>query len=151
MKFLRGTFIGLFCLVVGFLVVWQPWPTQAQGSAPAQGKPTVYDFGRSMCIPCKEMEKILAELNISSRRVDMANSARDWSLSARISAIDRDRVAASSRRMVGRTARLWTRGTNSNPSSAAAELQYAKKHGPFDHDTALWRHLEPHIRLDASR
>src|SRR5262249_51685817 len=56
---------------------------------------------------------------ISSRRVDMANSARNWSLSARISAIDNG-VAASSRRMVRRTARLWTRGTNSNPSSAAA-------------------------------
>ena len=26
-----------------------------------------------------------------------------------------------------------------------------KKHDRFDHDTTLWRHLEPHIRLDASR
>ena len=62
MKFLRGTFIGLFCLVVGFLVVWQPMPTQAQGAAPAKGKPAVYDFGAKYCVPCKEMQKVVAEL-----------------------------------------------------------------------------------------
>ena len=62
MKFLRGTFIGLLCLVVGFLVVWQPMPTQAQGSAPAQGKPAMYDFGAKYCVPCKEMQKVVAEL-----------------------------------------------------------------------------------------
>jgi thioredoxin 1 len=62
MKFLRGTFIGLFCLVVGFLVVWQPMPTQAQGAGPAKGKPAVYDFGAKYCVPCKEMQKIVAEL-----------------------------------------------------------------------------------------
>ena len=62
MKFLRGTFIGLFCLVVGFLVVWQPLPTQAQGAAPAKGKPAVYDFGAKHCVPCKEMQKVVAEL-----------------------------------------------------------------------------------------
>jgi thioredoxin len=62
MKFLRGTFIGLFCLVVGFLVAWQPVPTRAQGPAPAQGKPALYDFGRGMCIPCMKMEKILGSI-----------------------------------------------------------------------------------------
>ena len=62
MKFLRGTFIGLFCLVVGFLVVWQPMPTQAQGAAPAKGKPALYDFGAKYCVPCKEMQKVVAEL-----------------------------------------------------------------------------------------
>ena len=62
MKLLRGTFIGLFCLVVGFLMVWQPMPTQAQGAAPAKGKPAVYDFGAKYCVPCKEMQKVVAEL-----------------------------------------------------------------------------------------
>ena len=62
MKFLRGTFIGWFCLAVGFLVVWQPMPTQAQGAAPAKGKPAVYDFGAKYCVPCKEMQKVVAEL-----------------------------------------------------------------------------------------
>jgi hypothetical protein len=42
MKFLRGTFIGWFCLAVGFLLVWQPVPTLAQGAAPAKGKPALY-------------------------------------------------------------------------------------------------------------
>jgi len=41
----------------------------------------------------------------SKRRVDMANSARNWSLSARISSFDRG-VDASIRRMVRRSARL---------------------------------------------
>lgn len=62
MKFLRGILIGLFCLVVGFLMVCQPWPTQAQASAPAKGKPALYDFGRGMCVPCMEMEKILGSI-----------------------------------------------------------------------------------------
>ena len=62
MKLLRGTLIGLFCLVVGFLVVGQPVPTQAQGAAPAKGKPAVYDFGAKYCVPCKEMQKVVAEL-----------------------------------------------------------------------------------------
>ncbi len=62
MKFLRGTFIGLFCLAVGFLLVWQPLPTLAQGSAPAKGKPALYEFGAKYCIPCKEMQKVMAEL-----------------------------------------------------------------------------------------
>jgi thioredoxin 1 len=62
MQFLRGALIGLLCLVVGFLVVWQPMPTLAQGAAPAQGKPAVYDFGAKYCVPCKEMQKVVAEL-----------------------------------------------------------------------------------------
>jgi thioredoxin 1 len=63
MKFLRGTLIGLFCLVAGFLMVWQPMPTQAQGAAaPAKGKPAMYDFGSKHCVPCKEMQKVVAEL-----------------------------------------------------------------------------------------
>ena len=62
MRLLRGTFIGLLCLVAGFLVVWQSLSTQARAAAPATAKPALYDFGRSMCIPCKEMEKILGSI-----------------------------------------------------------------------------------------
>jgi thioredoxin 1 len=62
MKFLRGTLIGLFCLVVGFLVVWPAMPIQAQSAAPAKGKPAVYDFGAKYCAPCKEMQQVVAEL-----------------------------------------------------------------------------------------
>jgi len=65
MKLLRGTLIGLFCLVVGFLVVWQACPTLAQGSAPAKGKPALYEFGARWCIPCKEMQKVMADLKVS--------------------------------------------------------------------------------------
>jgi thioredoxin 1 len=59
MKFLRGTLIGWFGLVVVSLVAWQALPAQAQSSAAAKGKPALYDFGRGMCVPCMEMEKIL--------------------------------------------------------------------------------------------
>ena len=65
MKFLRGTFIGLFCLVVGFLVVWQALPTLAQGAAPAKGKPALYEFGAKYCIPCREMKEVMAALKTS--------------------------------------------------------------------------------------
>jgi thioredoxin 1 len=47
---------------MGFLMVWQPWPTQAQGSAPAKGKPALYEFGAGNCYSCKEMQKVMAEL-----------------------------------------------------------------------------------------
>ena len=65
MKLLRGTFIGLFCLVVGFLVLWQPVPTLAQGAAPAKGKPALYEFGAKYCAPCKEMKEVMAALKTS--------------------------------------------------------------------------------------
>jgi len=57
--------IGLVCLVMGFLLVWQPWPTQAQGSAPPQGQPALYEFGAKYCIPCKEMKAVMAALKTS--------------------------------------------------------------------------------------
>jgi thioredoxin 1 len=65
MKLLRGTFIGLFCLVAGFLMVWQVMPVQAQGSTPPKGKPALYEFGAHWCIPCKEMKQVMADLKAS--------------------------------------------------------------------------------------
>ncbi|TSA07379.1 MAG: thioredoxin [Deltaproteobacteria bacterium] len=65
MKLLRGTFIGLFCLVVGVLVLWQPWSTQAQGTVPAKGKPALYEFGAKWCVPCREMKEVMAALKTS--------------------------------------------------------------------------------------
>jgi thioredoxin 1 len=62
MRFLRHYVIGLVCLAMGFLAVWQPWPAQAQGAAPAPGKPALYEFGAGYCASCKDMEKIMAEL-----------------------------------------------------------------------------------------
>jgi thioredoxin 1 len=62
MNFLRRYVIGLVCLAMGFMVVWQPLPTLAQGAAPAPGKPALYEFGAGYCASCKDMEKIMAEL-----------------------------------------------------------------------------------------
>src|SRR4029077_6992195 len=54
-----------------------------------------------------------------------ANSARNWSLSAWISAIDSG-VAASSRRVVSRTARLCTSGTIISPHSIESRKPIAR-------------------------
>jgi hypothetical protein len=62
---------------------------------------------------------------ISSRRADIANSARSWSLSAWISAIDSG-VAASRRRVVRRTARLCTSGTIISPNSIETRKPIAR-------------------------
>jgi thioredoxin 1 len=62
MKFWRHSVVGLVGLVMGFLVVWQPVPTLAQGGAPAKGNPALYEFGAGYCVSCKEMAKIMAEL-----------------------------------------------------------------------------------------
>ena len=65
MKFWRHAVVGLVCLVAGFMVVGQALPTQAQGAAPAKGKPALYEFGAKYCIPCKEMKEIMAALKTS--------------------------------------------------------------------------------------
>jgi thioredoxin 1 len=62
MRFFRHGIIGLVCLGMGLLLVWQPLPTQAQGAAPAPGKPALYEFGAGYCASCKDMEKVMAEL-----------------------------------------------------------------------------------------
>ena len=65
MRFFRHYVIGLACLVMGLLVVWQPGPTLAQSSVPAKGKPALYEFGAKYCIPCKEMKEVMAALKTS--------------------------------------------------------------------------------------
>ena len=65
MKFSRHYVIGVVCLVMGFLLVWQSLPTQAQSSAAAKGQPALYEFGSKYCIPCKEMKEVMAALKTS--------------------------------------------------------------------------------------
>ncbi|MFI5329861.1 MAG: thioredoxin family protein [Desulfobaccales bacterium] len=62
MRFLRHYVIGLAGLALGFLMVWPGLTPQAQGAAAPQGKPALYDFGSKYCIPCKEMQKVMAGL-----------------------------------------------------------------------------------------
>jgi thioredoxin 1 len=64
MRSLRHQVLGFICLM-GLLVLWPAWPTQAQASAPPQGKPALYEFGAGYCYSCKEMEKVMAELKTS--------------------------------------------------------------------------------------
>jgi thioredoxin 1 len=65
MKLLRHQVLWLVCLVMGFLVVWQALPTQAQSSAPAKGRPALYEFGAKTCIPCIQMKEVMAALQAS--------------------------------------------------------------------------------------
>jgi thioredoxin 1 len=53
--------MGLVGFMAGILMVWQPVPALA-GTAPPQGKPALYEFGAGYCASCKEMAKIMAEL-----------------------------------------------------------------------------------------
>ena len=62
MKSWRHNFIGMVCLVLGFLAAWQALPTWAKGSPPPQSKPAVMEFGRGICPKCKEMEGIIKNL-----------------------------------------------------------------------------------------
>jgi thioredoxin 1 len=62
MKFWRHAVVGMVCLVMGCIVIGQTLPAQAQGAAPATGKPALYEFGAGYCASCIEMAKIMAEL-----------------------------------------------------------------------------------------
>jgi thioredoxin 1 len=53
--------LGFICLM-GFLFLWHTLPTRAQSSGAGTGKPALYEFGSKYCIPCKEMQKVMADL-----------------------------------------------------------------------------------------
>ncbi len=54
-----------FCILMVFAVGLFLTALPSMGVAQAQaskGKPALYDFGRGMCLPCKEMEQVLAAI-----------------------------------------------------------------------------------------
>jgi thioredoxin 1 len=61
MKSWRHYGIWLVGLMVGLSMFWPSLPALA-APAHSQGKPAIYDFGRGLCIPCKEMEKVLSDI-----------------------------------------------------------------------------------------
>jgi thioredoxin 1 len=61
MKTWRHAVLGLVGLL-GLLILWPVWASVAQASAAPQGKPALYEFGSKYCIPCKEMQKVMADL-----------------------------------------------------------------------------------------
>ena len=65
MKLLRHYVVGLVCLVLGFLVVGQPWPAQAQSAKAAKSLPVLLEFGRGICPICKQMEVVLKQVKES--------------------------------------------------------------------------------------
>jgi thioredoxin 1 len=63
--------LGLIGLL-GLLVLWPVWASSAQASAPPQGKPALYEFGAGYCYSCKEMAKVMAELQPAySKQVEL--------------------------------------------------------------------------------
>jgi len=65
MKMRQGTIIGLLGLLLGFFLLYQPLPAQSQSSPPKPGRPAVYEFGAKSCIPCIQMQQVMAELKDS--------------------------------------------------------------------------------------
>jgi thioredoxin 1 len=61
MRARRHAVFGLISLL-GVLVLWPAWASSAQASAPPQGKPALYEFGAGYCYSCKQMAKVMAEL-----------------------------------------------------------------------------------------
>lgn len=61
MRSWRYRLLGFICLL-GLLILGPAWPTLAPGAAAAPGKPALYEFGSKYCIPCKEMQKVMADL-----------------------------------------------------------------------------------------
>jgi thioredoxin 1 len=56
-RFWGIAFMALYIMILG--PVLPGWGKEAPAS---HGKPALYDFGRGMCIPCMEMEKILGSI-----------------------------------------------------------------------------------------
>jgi thioredoxin 1 len=49
-------------LIIGLMFLCQIIPGLGRSSSVAATKPALYDFGMGQCVPCKEMEKILASI-----------------------------------------------------------------------------------------
>jgi thioredoxin 1 len=62
MPFLYKHWAKRLGLIIGLLFLFQVIPGLGQSSLSAAGKPALYDFGMGQCVPCKEMEKILASI-----------------------------------------------------------------------------------------
>jgi len=65
MRFGKMKFFMVLIIVLG-LAALQPWFLGAQSSPPTQaGRPALYEFGAGYCLSCKEMEKVMADLQAS--------------------------------------------------------------------------------------
>ena len=65
------SYCRLFIKVIGLtflgLLVAHPFLGLAQTSAPPKARPALYEFGAGYCFSCKEMEKIMGELQATWR------------------------------------------------------------------------------------
>jgi thioredoxin 1 len=71
MNFWRQAILRYLCLCAALALLGPALPALAQGAAPSPGKPALYEFGAGYCYSCKEMAKIMAELQpVYSDRVE---------------------------------------------------------------------------------
>lgn len=61
---LRSFFLGMLSGLIGLFLISQSLPAWSQ-SAALQKKPALYEFGAKTCIPCIQMQKVMAELKTS--------------------------------------------------------------------------------------
>ena len=57
MRFCGLKFFMAVIFFLGLVTLWQPLPLRAQSSRPA-----LYEFGAKSCIPCIQMQQVMAEL-----------------------------------------------------------------------------------------
>jgi|UniRef100_A0A7C5AKG7 thioredoxin 1 len=55
----------VLCLVVNWSATGWIQPLLADSAAPLKGKPAVYEFGAKTCVPCIQMQQVMAELKAS--------------------------------------------------------------------------------------
>lgn len=65
MKMRPGSIIALLSLLLGAFLLCQPLPAQSQNPPPKPVRPAVYEFGAKSCLPCIQMQKVMAELKAS--------------------------------------------------------------------------------------
>jgi thioredoxin 1 len=49
-------------VTLGMVLLGQPRPNGAQSSPPPQARPALYEFGAKTCLPCIQMQQVMAEL-----------------------------------------------------------------------------------------
>lgn len=65
MRFFGRRFFTALIITLGLTFLGQPRPIQAEPSPPPPGRPALYEFGAKTCIPCIQMQKVMAELTSS--------------------------------------------------------------------------------------
>jgi thioredoxin 1 len=65
MRMRPGAIIVALGLLLGIFLLTQPLAAESKNPPTPAGRPAVYEFGAKYCAPCLEMQKVMAELQVS--------------------------------------------------------------------------------------